>query len=82
LIHRPYRILSDLLGLRRRHDQDCNLRALASLKRGKLLLEHRLLLGRQGAGEVGDPGSQLGNGLQVLREGGRCEAGGEHRQSG
>ena len=47
--------LLDVLGLRGRHDQHRDLRALALLERGQLLLERRLLLGGQRAGEIGDP---------------------------
>ncbi len=48
------RILVDLLGLRRRHDQHGHLAALRLLERCQLRLERRDLVGRERAGGVGD----------------------------
>ena len=49
------RILLDGLGLRGRHDQHRDLRALALLERRELAFQLGLLAGRQRAGEIGDP---------------------------
>ena len=63
----PERVLLDVLGLGGRHDQHRELRALGGLERRELLLERRLLLRGQRAGEIGDARGQLRDRLQAAR---------------
>ena len=49
-------ILLDSLGLRRGHQQHCDLAALARFQRRELLLERGAFAGAEGRGEVGDAG--------------------------
>ena len=63
------RILLDLLGLRGRHQQHRDLRALARLEVRQLLLELGLLRGSQRSGQIGDARLELRDRLQRLRSG-------------
>src|SRR5262249_30194081 len=59
--------LGDVLGLRRGHDQDRDLRALALLERIQLALERVALRGAECRGEVGDALLEARNGNLRLR---------------
>ena len=64
LLDHADRVLLDVLGLRRGHDQHRDLRALARLEGPQLLFEIRLLARGQRAGQVRDPRLELRDRLE------------------